>query len=184
LVPFKISLSLSPSPSPFLPLSLSSPLPLSLTHHPTENILLRQPHDTTDVLIADFGLSRFDDSVAIMQSTCGTPTYMAPEILESSHGYGREVDMWAIGVIAYVMLCGYPPFQEKMLPRLYMSIMGAKFDFPVFSLSFYFFLSFFFEFFFFEFFVLSILLRILSTIYDILITTNKTHIKNNRKEIG
>lgn len=44
-------------------------------------------------------------------TVCGTPTYVAPEILEES-GYGLKVDMWAAGVITYIMLCGFPPFRS------------------------------------------------------------------------
>ena len=44
-------------------------------------------------------------------TVCGTPTYVAPEILRES-GYGLKVDMWAAGVISYIMLCGFPPFRS------------------------------------------------------------------------
>ena len=45
-------------------------------------------------------------------TVCGTPTYVAPEILRES-GYGLKVDMWAAGVISYIMLCGFPPFRSN-----------------------------------------------------------------------
>ena len=45
-------------------------------------------------------------------TVCGTPTYVAPEIL-AENGYGLEVDNWAAGVICYIPLCGFPPFRNK-----------------------------------------------------------------------
>jgi len=78
-----------------------------------ENLLFRGPEDTSDLLIADFGLSRvIDDSkFNALTTTCGTPGYMAPEIFKKS-GHGKPVDIWAIGVITYFLLCGYTPFDK------------------------------------------------------------------------
>jgi len=59
--------------------------------------------------IADFGLAMKVTSPIF--TICGTPTYVAPEIL-SEEGYGLEVDVWAAGVILYIMLCGFPPFRS------------------------------------------------------------------------
>ena len=72
------------------------------------------------IKIADFGFARFyeDD---IMTTACGTPGYVAPEIL-SGRGYGLEVDYWSIGVILYIMLCGFPPFTEDSNERLFKMI--------------------------------------------------------------
>ena len=47
-------------------------------------------------------------------TVCGTPTYVAPEILAET-GYGLEVDMWACGVITYILLCGFPPVYNCLL---------------------------------------------------------------------
>lgn len=75
-----------------------------------ENVLLyRQPDGRIRVKLADFGLAlevRRD-----LHTICGTPTYIAPEIL-NERGYGLEVDMWALGVITYIMLCGFAPFRS------------------------------------------------------------------------
>ncbi|KAI7935917.1 hypothetical protein MJO28_016152 [Puccinia striiformis f. sp. tritici] len=78
-----------------------------------ENLLFRGPEDSADLLIADFGLSRvIDDSkFNALTTTCGTPGYMAPEIFKKS-GHGKPVDIWAIGVITYFLLCGYTPFDK------------------------------------------------------------------------
>jgi serine/threonine protein kinase len=77
----------------FSSLSLS-PLSLSLSHTHTlssENLLLRSRSNDYDVMLADFGLSRYFGESMIMKTTCGTPTYIAPEILQSEKGYGPEV---------------------------------------------------------------------------------------------
>ena len=54
---------------------------------------------------------------------------MAPEVLQAQ-GYGPEVDLWSIGVITYILLCGFPPFYHEELPELFEQIMSADFDFP------------------------------------------------------
>lgn len=61
---------------------------------------------------------------------CGTPTYVAPEILEES-GYGLKVDLWAAGVITYIMLCGFPPFRSanRDQEELFDLIQDGEFEF-------------------------------------------------------
>jgi serine/threonine protein kinase len=54
---------------------------------------------------------------------------LAPEILQAK-GYGREVDMWSVGVITYILLCGFPPFYNDNVPLLFEAIMKADFDYP------------------------------------------------------
>jgi len=78
-----------------------------------ENLLFRTQAEDSDLLIADFGLSRIIDSEKfhVLTTTCGTPGYMAPEIFKKS-GHGKPVDLWAIGVITYFLLCGYTPFDR------------------------------------------------------------------------
>jgi calcium/calmodulin-dependent protein kinase I len=92
-----------------------------------ENILFK---DTNyEILkIADFGESkRFGESN--LTTYCGTPDYMAPEIIKGQP-YGPAVDMWAMGVIAYVVLVGFPPFDGENDVEVFASIMGVRYDFP------------------------------------------------------
>ncbi|CEP09174.1 hypothetical protein [Parasitella parasitica] len=79
-----------------------------------ENLLFRAADEDSDLLVADFGLSRIIDSekFEVLTTTCGTPGYMAPEIFKRT-GHGKPVDMWAVGVITYFLLCGYTPFEGE-----------------------------------------------------------------------
>lgn len=90
-----------------------------------ENILLsKNPDDSSDNLyikVTDFGLSVVKGGVShenMMMDFCGTPMYMAPEIIENKT-YSEKCDVWAIGVIVYTLLCGQPPFVSKDEEKLY-----------------------------------------------------------------
>ncbi|XP_007943939.2 serine/threonine-protein kinase DCLK3 [Orycteropus afer afer] len=94
-----------------------------------ENLLVQRNEDkSTTLKLADFGLAKF--VVRPIFTVCGTPTYVAPEIL-SEKGYGLEVDMWAAGVILYILLCGFPPFRspEKDQDELFNIIQLGHFEF-------------------------------------------------------
>jgi calcium/calmodulin-dependent protein kinase I len=93
-----------------------------------ENILL-QKGDDSEVKISDFGLSKIVGESSLMETACGTPYYVAPEVL-SATGYGKSVDLWSIGVITYLLLCGFPPFYGENLPEVFEQILNAEFDFP------------------------------------------------------
>jgi serine/threonine protein kinase len=60
--------------------------------------------------IIDFGVSQIITNQTVMSTTIGTPLYMAPEIFMGEK-YRGAVDIWSIGVILYILLCGYPPFE-------------------------------------------------------------------------
>jgi len=62
-------------------------------------------------------------------TTCGTPGYVAPEIV-SQEPYGKECDYWSIGIVLYILLCGYPPFYDEDNMVLFEKIKSGKFDFP------------------------------------------------------
>merc|ERR1712137_38511 len=96
-----------------------------------ENLLLKSSEQDTEIKLADFGLSKVLGQEVMMQTACGTPGYVAPEILQSSEsGYGKEVDMWSVGVITYILLCGFPPFYNDNVAQLFESIIKADFDYP------------------------------------------------------
>jgi hypothetical protein len=74
-----------------------------------ENVLLTAPGVASRIKLIDFGLATWGDSTPSITAHVGTPYYIAPEVLEG-RGYGRAVDMWSVGVVAFTMLGGYPPF--------------------------------------------------------------------------
>jgi len=94
-----------------------------------ENLLLSDKTNTAIVKLADFGLSKITDASAVMQTACGTPGYVAPEIL-LGEGYNQEVDEWSIGVILYILLVGFPPFWGDNNQVLFEKIMAGKYSFP------------------------------------------------------
>ena len=82
-----------------------------------ENVLLTLPEtNETLVKITDFGLSRFINETTLMKTFCGTPNYLAPEVLSTrgEASYTNKVDVWSLGVILYICLVGYPPFSESI----------------------------------------------------------------------
>ncbi|KAJ8268151.1 hypothetical protein COCON_G00133230 [Conger conger] len=94
-----------------------------------ENLLVQcNPDGSSTLKLADFGLAMVVTEPIF--TVCGTPTYVAPEIL-SEKGYGLPVDMWATGVILYILLCGFPPFrsQEKDQDELFELIQQGEYEF-------------------------------------------------------
>jgi len=75
-----------------------------------ENLLFRDKNPDSPLMLADFGISKtLDSEDAVMTTLCGSFGYTAPEVL-LRRGYGKEVDLWSLGVITYTMLCGYTPY--------------------------------------------------------------------------
>ena len=102
-----------------------------------ENLLYASPEDDSKIMISDFGLSKMEDS-GIMATACGTPGYVAPEVL-AQKPYGKEVDVWSIGVISYILLCGYPPFYDENDANLFAQILKGRqpriFNIPIYDLN-------------------------------------------------
>jgi len=94
-----------------------------------ENLLLASNVVDAQIKIADFGLSKMMDASAVLQTACGTPGYVAPEVL-TGEGYHQEVDIWSIGVIMYILLCGFPPFYADNNAKLFEKIMNGTYSFP------------------------------------------------------
>jgi len=92
-----------------------------------ENLLFKDL-DHKVIKIADFGESKCFKQ-GLLRTYCGTPDYMAPEIIKGEP-YGPEVDLWAIGVITYVMLVGFPPFDGANDIEVFASILATRYDFP------------------------------------------------------
>ena len=80
------------------------------------------------IMIGDFGLSKIFDEEEVMKTACGTPGYVAPEVLRRQ-GYSSAVDLWSIGVITYILLVGYPPFYEENNVELFQVIMRGEYEF-------------------------------------------------------
>ena len=81
--------------------------------------------------IADFGLSKVVGHETTLKTACGSPSYVAPEVLSQSYnGYTDEVDLWSAGVIMYILLCGFPPFYSEDTPELFEQIQSGRFDYP------------------------------------------------------
>uniref|UniRef100_A0A5F9D715 Calcium/calmodulin-dependent protein kinase type 1B n=1 Tax=Oryctolagus cuniculus TaxID=9986 RepID=A0A5F9D715_RABIT len=92
-----------------------------------ENLLYATPFEDSKIMVSDFGLSKIQAG-NMLGTACGTPGYVAPELLEQKP-YGKAVDVWALGVISYILLCGYPPFYDESDPELFSQILRASYEF-------------------------------------------------------
>ena len=105
---------------------------LGITHRDLkpENLLYYHPGVDSKIMITDFGLSNTRQNAAneTMDTTCGTPEYIAPEIL-LRQSYTNAVDMWAIGVITHILLSGQMPFADENRTRLYKAILEARYSY-------------------------------------------------------
>ncbi|KAM4588789.1 calcium/calmodulin-dependent protein kinase type 1 isoform 2-T2 [Odontesthes bonariensis] len=93
-----------------------------------ENLLYYSMDEDSKIMISDFGLSKIEGSGSVMSTACGTPGYVAPEVL-AQKPYSKAVDCWSIGVIAYILLCGYPPFYDENDAKLFEQILKAEYEF-------------------------------------------------------
>ena len=90
--------------------------------------LLYVSADSDVIKLADFGLANILQPNSALATACGTPGYVAPEVI-SSAGYNKEVDMWSLGVIAYILLCGFPPFYDENQGKLFKKIQRCQYTF-------------------------------------------------------
>ncbi|CAB1352147.1 unnamed protein product, partial [Coregonus sp. 'balchen'] len=94
-----------------------------------ENLLYATAAPDAPLKIADFGLSKIIDDQVTMKTVCGTPGYCAPEILRGS-AYGPEVDVWSVGVITYILLCGFEPFfDDRGDQYMFKRILNCEYEF-------------------------------------------------------
>jgi len=93
-----------------------------------ENLLFKDKSEDSPLMVTDFGLSKFIEASSLLNTSCGTPGYVAPEII-SRKGHGIAVDLWSIGVITYVLLCGYQPFYGDDQAQLFKAILEADYVF-------------------------------------------------------
>jgi carbon catabolite-derepressing protein kinase len=84
-----------------------------------ENVLL---DDDLNVKLADYGLSNRVTEGEFLKTSCGSPNYAAPEVIQGGYYSGPEVDVWSAGVILYVMLCGRLPFEDENVHNLFWMI--------------------------------------------------------------
>ncbi|CAI9290859.1 unnamed protein product [Lactuca saligna] len=95
-----------------------------------ENLLL---NGNDDLKITDFGFSALPEQKrydGLLHTQCGTPAYVAPEVLRKKGYDGAKADIWSCGVVLYVLLAGFLPFHDENLMNLYRKIFKAEYEFP------------------------------------------------------
>ncbi|KAL9280565.1 putative CBL-interacting serine/threonine-protein kinase 25 CAMK-CAMKL-CHK1 family [Arabidopsis thaliana] len=95
-----------------------------------ENLLV---DENGDLKVSDFGLSALPEQIlqdGLLHTQCGTPAYVAPEVLRKKGYDGAKADIWSCGVILYVLLAGFLPFQDENLMKMYQKIFKSEFEYP------------------------------------------------------
>jgi serine/threonine protein kinase len=90
-----------------------------------ENLLFDGYGESAQLKLTDFGFATMYDRSNKLTATCGTPEYVAPEIL-SGRPYGAAVDLWSCGVVFYILLCGFPPFYAQNEKDLFEKICSGR----------------------------------------------------------
>lgn len=84
-----------------------------------------------ELKLGDFGLAtKLDFDGERKRTICGTPNYIAPEVLEGKNGHSYEVDIWSLGVIIYTLIIGKPPFETANVKTTYDKIKKNSYKFP------------------------------------------------------
>lgn len=87
--------------------------------------------DKMQVKVGDFGLAaKLDFDGQRKRTVCGTPNYIAPEVLDNKYGHSFEVDVWSFGVMLYAMIIGKPPFETSDVKATYKRIKANQYAFP------------------------------------------------------
>ncbi|CAM1314792.1 SIK2 (predicted) [Pycnogonum litorale] len=97
-----------------------------------ENLLL---DSNMNIKIADFGFSNFYKPDEHLSTWCGSPPYAAPEVFEGKKYTGPEIDIWSLGVVLYVLVCGALPFDGSSLPMIRDRVLSGRFRIPYFMSS-------------------------------------------------
>ncbi|XP_042482153.1 CBL-interacting serine/threonine-protein kinase 5-like [Macadamia integrifolia] len=95
-----------------------------------ENLLL---DESENLKVSDFGLSALPEQLrhdGMLHTQCGTPAYVAPEVLRKRGYDGSKADIWSCGVILYVLLAGFLPFQDENIMKMYRKVFRAEYEFP------------------------------------------------------
>ncbi|XP_042543246.1 serine/threonine-protein kinase SIK1 [Dipodomys spectabilis] len=95
----------------------------------TENLLL---DGNMDIKLADFGFGNFYNPGEPLSTWCGSPPYAAPEVFEGKEYEGPQLDIWSLGVVLYVLVCGSLPFDGPNLPTLRQRVLEGRFRIPFF----------------------------------------------------
>jgi serum/glucocorticoid-regulated kinase 2 len=114
----------------------ASQIGLALDHLHTYGIIYRDLKPENILMdeegylkLADFGMAKHLKGEEKAMSFCGTPEYLAPEII-TGEGHNKSADWWSFGILIYEMLCGIPPFYNENIDRMYELIKGAELRFP------------------------------------------------------
>ncbi|KAJ2951831.1 hypothetical protein O0L34_g13994 [Tuta absoluta] len=94
-----------------------------------ENLLLDA---NMNIKIADFGFSNYYAQGELLATWCGSPPYAAPEVFEGKRYTGPEIDIWSLGVVLYVLVCGALPFDGSTLQSLRDRVLSGRFRIPYF----------------------------------------------------
>jgi calcium/calmodulin-dependent protein kinase I len=99
-----------------------------------ENVLLSDNSEDAEIKIVDLGLSRFFEDRKLMRTICGTHKYLAPELVQCDRGqiqgYDKAIDMWGVGLLAFIMLYGFNPFARDSQRETHNAITRCDWQFP------------------------------------------------------